>query len=338
MNDKELKFTGERLVPGLVDESLWYEHIARYVFASQFVQDKTLLDAGCGTGYGANFLVSRGAKNVEAIDISIEGLSYAKKNYSTSNTHYKVMDITALGYKENSFDIVTSFEVIEHITEQEIFISEVARVLKPEGVLIISTPNKGVYRSGLAHNPYHVRELTLIEFKDLLSRFFENVNILSQNFFWGVELASLENDLKSQASSTIDQSLYPERKQPSYLLAVCSNASSSVENSYRLLTQISDTSAEYLTKLQAEFEDRTEWALKLNNEIEETRQQNLHLLNEIKDKAQEIADLQALNNENLKRMDHLIDDSQVKSQKIAELSAEVRGGQGFSTRKWGKLR
>lgn len=177
-----MDFTGERLVPGKVELELEVEHTNRYIFARPLVKDKKVLDAACGTGYGSAIL-SKTAASVFGVDISKEAISYAKNNYSAPNISFSVADIESLPFEDNFFDVVVSFETIEHVDtqKQEKFLSEVKRTLKKDGIFIVSTPNRDVYKER-GENHFHVAELFFAEFKTLLEHHFKNVKIFSQKF------------------------------------------------------------------------------------------------------------------------------------------------------------
>jgi|TARA_B100000953_G_scaffold225197_1_gene186755 SAM-dependent methyltransferase len=173
------EFSLERVIPN--DDKtkfLFQEHSLRYLFASQFVKSKTVLDAACGTGYGASMMLDAGAKKVVAIDNSAEAIEYCKKNYKKNNLEFKTEDCEKTNL-DNIFDVVVSFEAIEHLKNQDSFISEVKRVLKNDGIFIVSTPNKETYPSG---NPYHFNEFTELEFKTFLGKYFSNVTIFYQYY------------------------------------------------------------------------------------------------------------------------------------------------------------
>jgi len=180
---EELKFTGERVVPDETPYSVWQEHLARYEFATKFIKGKVVLDIACGTGYGSEYMLRRGARKVIGVDISAEAINYAKRHYSREMLFFIESNATMLPFNNNSFDVIISFETIEHIKEYENFIQEVSRVLKNEGIFICSTPNKRVSspHSEIPLNPYHVREFYAIEFACLLKKYFSGVSLYGQN-------------------------------------------------------------------------------------------------------------------------------------------------------------
>jgi len=227
----KIQFTGERLIPEYNKKTaFYYEHLARYFFSTQLVKNKIVLDAGCGSGYGSYILSKHGqAKKIYGIDISKESISYAKEYYQYKNINFKLGDIKKLKKtKDKSIDITTAFEVIEHIYKQNEFLQQIKRVLKKNGLLIVSTPNKYNYPKG---NKFHVKELYPEEFLQLLKKYFQNVDIFYQNF----ELSQIIRPENSGEKETINvnekfnlnknilysPSINPKKSQ--YLIAVCSD-------------------------------------------------------------------------------------------------------------------
>lgn len=160
-----MEFTGERFVPEKLKENdeTYQEHIERYRFACHYVKNLVVLDAACGVGFGAR-MMSEFAKQVYAVDISRESIEYAKEKYSNKNITFEQMDVVQIRYPDRFFDVVVSFETVEHVPEPEKFLSEIQRVLKPDGLLIISTPNRETTcRGEQVHTPSHIKEFTLGE-------------------------------------------------------------------------------------------------------------------------------------------------------------------------------
>jgi 2-polyprenyl-3-methyl-5-hydroxy-6-metoxy-1,4-benzoquinol methylase len=176
---KFLKFTGERYVAGLRGE-IEFEHYHRYLFSLQFCAGKSVLDVASGEGYGG-YLVQQVAASVVGVDIHQESVEHAQLKYGSSKLTYIQADCASLPFQERQFDVVLSFETLEHTIEQERFISEIKRVLKPDGLLIISTPDRRVYSpTGISHNEFHLRELDKTEFEELLNPYFSNISIARQ--------------------------------------------------------------------------------------------------------------------------------------------------------------
>lgn len=170
-----MEFTGERLVVEGRDEyqDLYEEHIARYEFALQFIKsgDK-VLDIACGTGYGSALIVEqKEGVEVWAGDISQAAIESAKQSYTNqAQLHFQVMDAQGrLPFTNNWFDVVISFETIEHLKNCKLFLDELKRVLKQGGKLVLSTPNRRATKRLAIKNPFHIKEFELKELKQLLS-------------------------------------------------------------------------------------------------------------------------------------------------------------------------
>ena len=123
------------------------EHIARYNWAASLARGKRVLDAGCGSGYGSELLHRGGAAEVVAVDVSPEVIEAVAAN-AADGVVCEVADIAALPYPEASFDLVVCFEAIEHVEEPDAVLDQFARVLRPDGLLVISSPNRAHYMPG----------------------------------------------------------------------------------------------------------------------------------------------------------------------------------------------
>jgi len=156
---------------------IYNEHLVRYQLASSFVKGKRVLDIACGSGYGSKMLAEAGAEKVIAMDASAAAIKSAKKNFFRDNIEYRAGDAENIGLEENTIDVAVSFETIEHLKNADKFLKELSRVVKDDGVVMISTPNKAV--SGQI-NPYHHKEYTKEEFTDALSRYFPQLKIVKQ--------------------------------------------------------------------------------------------------------------------------------------------------------------
>lgn len=161
--------SGEYFIPGRFEKRIEDEHLERYRFATRYVSEKTVLDIACGVGYGTHSLGEAGAKRVDGVDISETTVAYAKQHYQTEAVQFHLGDVTQFdpGYR---YDVITSFETIEHVDDYAAALSNLYKLLHPGGLLIISTPNRPMsWRPGATiddkpHNPYHVREFNLPEF------------------------------------------------------------------------------------------------------------------------------------------------------------------------------
>ena len=153
-------------------------HLKRYEFAARFCGGKVVLDAACGVGYGSARLASI-AREITGVDISAEAVIYAQGHYQKENIHFQAMDVCNLSFPDGYFDIVCSFETLEHLDAPLEFLAQVKRVLKEDGMLIISTPN--VKRTVInPANPYHKVEFSREDFNDALRKYFSRVEIFGQ--------------------------------------------------------------------------------------------------------------------------------------------------------------
>jgi len=185
---KDIVYTGEFVVPGKTPYGTYQAHINRYVFARRFVKDKDIvLDAGCGAGYGLSYLADT-ATSVVGLDISSSAISYAKSKYiKKKGLNFVYGDMVNLPFVKGSFDIVVSFETIEHLKNTEEFLFECRSVLRTGGLFICSTPNKRVTSpyTKKPTNPFHVKEFTHKQFSFLLYSYFSEVSLYGQ---YGVNL------------------------------------------------------------------------------------------------------------------------------------------------------
>lgn len=168
----------ERIVPDEAEPGVLALHAKRYEFAQAFCADKDVLDAGCGAGYGSTIL-SAVARRVVGVDRSEDAISYARGRYARPNIEFVLDDLVELGQPDGAFDVVCAFESIEHLAEPEAHLVHVARVLRPDGVYIASTPR--VERTSLTpENPYHTVEFSQADFESLLRRHFDEVELYGQ--------------------------------------------------------------------------------------------------------------------------------------------------------------
>lgn len=170
-----MRFTGERwagddFVPDPRHESRYSE----YALARQYARGKVVLDVGSGDGCAA-FLLAEEAQEVIGVEVAREAVESARQRYQRPNLRFQQMSGTQLGFPDNTFDLVTSFQVIEHVPEVEAFVSETMRVLKPDGRLLVTTPNR---LTSVGENPYHVQEYSPDELRALFGRRFAEVTIL----------------------------------------------------------------------------------------------------------------------------------------------------------------
>lgn len=182
-NTVELEYTGECVVPSKTPYPIYQEHINRYVFASKFIKNKIVLDVTSGTGYGSYYLIKNVAEKVTGLDISSDAINYAKNAYKEQNLSFIQGDSINLPFHDKSFDVIISFETIEHIKKYDKFLNECWRVLRNGGLFICSTPNKKVSspHTKLPLNPFHVKEFFPEEFYEIINRYFRDTRLYGQN-------------------------------------------------------------------------------------------------------------------------------------------------------------
>lgn len=160
---------------------LWGDHVSRYHFASSFCRGNAVLDIACGTGFGSAILAGAGARVVVGVDMSAEALARAGRSH-ISGTGWVRADGGQIPVRDGSVGVVTSFETIEHLHDPERFLDELRRVLEPEGLLVLSTPN-ALYTKpvgGKPANHFHIKEFTPPELRQALERHFQKVQLLGQ--------------------------------------------------------------------------------------------------------------------------------------------------------------
>jgi 2-polyprenyl-3-methyl-5-hydroxy-6-metoxy-1,4-benzoquinol methylase/uncharacterized coiled-coil DUF342 family protein len=185
-----LPFTGERLTPELTGQTE-IEHLHRYFLARHMCRGKDVLDVASGEGYGSA-LLAQVAKSVVGVELAEDVVAHANTEYGQSNVCFRQGDARELPIPDASIDVAVSFETIEHFDGHDRFLSEIRRVLRPGGRLVISTPDRDHYSpTGAPANPFHVLEMTRSEFSALLSQHFAHVVLALQRPMIGsVMLAS----------------------------------------------------------------------------------------------------------------------------------------------------
>jgi len=176
-SSNSIDYSGERMIPGYADAQTYWEHIYRYRFVLPRIKNKRVLDIACGVGYGSAAMLHAGASSVIGIDISPTACQHAKSIYGVDA---RIGDALEISLPPHSIDTIVSFETIEHLKDPEQFIQECKRVLKPNGILIISTPNINNYRNECKKNIFHINELSKDEFFSLIKNYFAHVKKYSQ--------------------------------------------------------------------------------------------------------------------------------------------------------------
>ncbi len=190
-----------------------FAHRARYSWAAGFVNGLRVLDAACGTGYGSVILREAGAGYVEGVDLSADGIREAQRNCGRRDITFRQGSVLALDNPNDSFDVVISFETIEHVGDDAQYVREMRRVLRPGGIFLCSTPNRRVTNPGTSirekpYNPNHVREYGAGELSTVLKKEFGDIVVLGQKM-WSVAyltgLGGLAGLLRPMAAVRVHQ-------------------------------------------------------------------------------------------------------------------------------------
>lgn len=299
------EFTGERVVPGQVDPDLWNEHRSRYLFAQRYAQGRRVVDLGCGTGYGSAILGDV-AREVIGIDIAPEAIAFARERFRTprSLVRFQEASATSTGLPEQSCEVVVAFEVIEHLADWRDLLTEARRLLTPEGVLLVSTPNRLYYaeaRGESGPNPFHVHEFDYDEFQRELEAHFAHVVLYTQN-----HAAALAFSPPIQQCAG-DGHIAPagDGREAHYFLAVCGQLPESQPRPFAFVPEAANVLRErerHIAKLtgslaqvqadhvhllelhrtvQAELDERHRWVSEVEQKLAEAKERVLNLQNEV---------------------------------------------------------
>jgi SAM-dependent methyltransferase len=243
-----LEWTGERFLPWIRQSTITYEHLHRYAYASTLVNGKRVLDLACGEGYGAKLLATA-ATFVVGVDIDENVIRHASEKYACANLEFLKGLMAAVPIAEDhSFDAIVCFEAIEHVEDHDAVLAEVTRLLKPDGIFVVSTPNKAIYHDeSLEDNPFHLKELYFDEFQQLLSQHFRDVQFLGQRIhpgssIWPIGAANSNGfrEFVMDRGETDFEFLDQTRRVPLYFIAIASNAAAIAPPSGSVLMDQSD--------------------------------------------------------------------------------------------------
>ncbi|MES1257633.1 MAG: methyltransferase domain-containing protein [Acidobacteriota bacterium] len=252
------EFTGERVIPGLVDDNLFNEHVARYRFAARFSNGAAVLDAGCGSGYGLAEL--SGAASVTSFDIAAEAVRHARRTFARPGVRFLQASCEVFPFADAAFDLVTAFEVIEHLERWQQLPAEAARVLKPSGVLLVSTPNKAYYaesRAAAGPNPFHCHEFEYEEFEAALYSVFRHVRIWTQNHAEALVFAPAH-----PAAAHLDAPGDAAPEKAHFFLAACSQTPIASNDVYAWMPSTANLLRErehHIAKLEGELRTKDSW-------------------------------------------------------------------------------
>lgn len=299
----KMEFTGERFVPGVGGE-IRLEHLHRYAFALAYARGKRVLDVACGEGYGSAMLASVAA-HVTGVDISAEAVTHAAQRYSSiENLRFRVGDAANLKLPGKKFDVITSFETLEHLEDHEGMLSCFARLLSPTGVVIVSSPDKRVYSDEPGYrNEFHVKELYLDELRALIRRHFKRHRLFGQRLAGGSAIYPVDDvDRARKASVLVDdgsemRERSPRLADPVYLIAFATNAASLPAPQTSVVLSESNDPLQALKKI-------ARWASGVHQEMEE---------------------LKARSSGEIERLNGLLGDMREASARLAESQESSRG-------------
>ena len=334
-----IQYDGERFLPEVCGGEMAIEHYQRYRFARLLVRDRTVLDAACGEGYGSSMLAEAAAA-VTGMDIDEEVIRRAAGKYTDSHLSYVAASVDAMPFAASSFDVVVSFETIEHIKErqQELFLNEIVRVLKTDGILIMSTPNKAVYTDYVeSENRFHVKEFYAEEYLSFLHRWFQHVEVYCQYPATGYFLTKEEEEVHFCKSKTA-------KEKSRYVIAVCSNKALPPESEHGGLHCFDDSMYYFLNarlhRMEREmaktrkeavlFESQQEKAIQLQKSYVQHLEKDLAALKwytakleqDIEKQKQVIWDLREENEERKAYTEHLEQDIEEQKKAILDLRGE----------------
>jgi SAM-dependent methyltransferase len=215
-----LDFTGERWIPGQVDQRIEDDHQRRYQFALRFSRGRRVLDIACGTGAGAYLLATDGAAaSVDGVDISADTIAHAREHYQHPCLRFEVSDITTYRPVE-CFDLITCFETIEHVSDELLVLHNLRSWLRPGGLLLVSSPNRPITSPGADAitdpplNRFHVREFTPRELRQRVEAVgFTDVRAFGQRLRWRTPsgfLDGLLNRILGSVGADPDRDSTPE--------------------------------------------------------------------------------------------------------------------------------
>src|SRR5207249_2668179 len=288
-----LEWTGERYVPWMEGAEIGYEHLHRYAFAAQFVRNKRVWDLASGEGYGSH-LLAKTAKQVVGIDIDEQTVRHAKNKYIRPNLDFKAGSILDVPIEGNGvFDVIVCFEALEHVDDHHKLLSEAKRLLTPNGLFLVSTPNKMLYTDEPQfNNPFHVHELYFDEFKALLENYFRQVKFLGQRIHCTSNMWPIFPEKETHPSEFVIERtpqefafVEPEKRGPIYFLAVASNTAKPIGGHVSFLVDISNDLIRFreniIGKVSAERDNLQARVSALENYVSALEDQRANLQNTV---------------------------------------------------------
>jgi 2-polyprenyl-3-methyl-5-hydroxy-6-metoxy-1,4-benzoquinol methylase len=167
---------------------LRHQNATRYEWAATFAPRASVIEIGCGSGYGTRRLLDAGAAQVVGFDLDPASIDAARRAHPDPRLRFDVASATALPVESGAYDLAVSLEAIEHVEDDDAFVREARRVLRPSGIFLCSTPNRELTNPGTTlrdspFNPHHVREYERDELCELLGRYFSKIELFCQSFY-----------------------------------------------------------------------------------------------------------------------------------------------------------
>ena len=263
-NQKQVEESHVREVEMQIIESsiMHYENLHRYRFTREFVKGKKVLDLACGEGYGS-FILSEDANSVTGIDTDAEDIRYASSTYIKENLKFIKGSINDIPIEEEkTFDVIVCFNVLEHADDHDKLMNKIKRLVKDDGIFIVSTANKSICVDMPDYkNPLYSKELYFDEFKALLEKNFKNTHIYGQRVYPSSNIFPLFDGSGSAKDFVIERGdknflfVPPSKKEARFLVAISSDSpiKDLTGNSY--LVDISETFFKYKDNLETAIGD-----------------------------------------------------------------------------------
>ena len=283
------------------------EHLHRYAVACELASGKLVLDIACGEGYGTAMLAEV-AQHVIGVDNSDPVIAHATNKYQRANLEFKIGNCAKIPIPDGSLDLVVSFETIEHHGQHDEMLMEIKRVLKPAGLLLVSSPNKNEYSvAPNSSNPFHVKELNRSEFECLLGRFYKRVAIYGQRVIYG---SGIFSETHSGSAVTFEKTesshnRVPGMSRPQYFLALAADHdlpefSTSIFEQPLIESEVvgvfermvSDRD-DQIVRLQHELMDRNQDLVNLNGDLADRKKEVVSLQHDLIDRDEELLNLNA---------------------------------------------
>lgn len=320
-----MKFTGERYMPSEAGE-IRHEHLHRYAWCAHLVEGKDVLDIACGEGYGSAML-SRSARTVLGVDIADATIQHAiAKYHDVRGLGFKQGDASRIPLPDDCVDVVISFETIEHHDRHAEMLSEIRRVLRPDGLLVISSPNRTVYSEQAGyHNEFHVKELDFGEFDAVLKQQFDQIRYFGQRLAVGSSIFTLqgEDGVRTVDALTDTGSEIVERAaaliDPVYFIAVAGAIDARLEA--RLHPSILHSEAE---DLYTHHREVAKWAAGIDGELHALRDTYGRLVQEHQETVQWAKSLDAELVQERERCTGLRQELQVAQAQMSRKDQEIK--------------